>query len=299
MTLNHPRIPPWLNAAVPAGADEKLREMRQLLAIHRLNSVCQSARCPNMARCFSKRTVTFMILGDVCTRNCFFCGVTTAMPRTPDPGEADRIAEAVASLQLRHAVITSVTRDDLGDGGAGHFAKVVEASRVRNPRTVLELLIPDFRGSRTALQAVVDSKPDIIGHNIETVPRIFKQVRKEANFERSLTLLGRIKTLQGSMLTKSGFMVGLGESQEEVIALLAMLRDVRCDMVTIGQYLRPSSSQIPVIEYITPSTFTKYREKALEMGFKAALSGPLVRSSFNASELLVECQDITKPQSTG
>ena len=285
-SVNHTSMPSWLNATAPAGFDHKLREMRQLLSQHRLNSVCQSARCPNIARCFSKNTVTFMILGDVCTRNCLFCGVTTGIPRIPDPGEADRIAEAVASLQLRHAVITSVTRDDLGDGGASHFAKVVEESRVRNSHMVLELLIPDFKGRHTALKAVADSKPDIIGHNMETVPRIFRQVRKEANFERSLALLGRIKTLQGSMLTKSGFMVGLGETQEEVIALLAMLRDVGCDIVTIGQYLRPSAAQTPVIEYITPSTFTKYREKAMEMGFKAALSGPLVRSSFNASELL-------------
>jgi len=286
MPVNHTKIPSWLNATVPVGSDQKLQNMRQLLSKHHLNSVCESARCPNIAHCFSMETVTFMILGDVCTRNCLFCGVTKGMPRTPDPEEAEHIAGAVASLKLRHAVITSVTRDDLCDGGAGHFAKVVEELRVRTSRTVLELLIPDFNGSHKALQAVVNSKPDIIGHNIETVPRIFKQVRKEANLEGSLTLLGRVKALHGSILTKSGFMVGLGETEEEVIALLAMLRDVGCDIVTIGQYLRPTSSQIPVIEYITPSTFGHYREKAMGLGFKAALSGPLVRSSFNASELL-------------
>lgn len=286
MPVNHTRRPSWLNAAVPADSDQKLREMRQLLSKYHLNSVCQSARCPNIARCFSMETVTFMILGDVCTRNCLFCGVAQGMPRTPDPEEAEHIAEAIVSLKLRHAVITSVTRDDLCDGGAGHFARVVEELRFRNSHTVLELLIPDFKGSLKVLQAVVNSKPDTIGHNIETVPRIFKQVRKEAAFERSLTLLDRVKALHGSILTKSGFMVGLGETQEEVIALLAMLRNVGCDIVTIGQYLRPSSSQMPVIEYIPPSTFVHYRERALEMGFKAALSGPLVRSSFNASELL-------------
>jgi lipoic acid synthetase len=286
MPVNHARIPSWLNAAFPVGADQKLREMRQLLATYHLNSVCQSAYCPNIARCFSKGTVTFMILGDICTRNCFFCGVTKGMPRTPDPEEAGHIAEAIGSLQLRHAVITSVTRDDLGDGGADHFARVVEESRRRNIPTLLELLIPDFQGSPEALQTVVNSRPDIIGHNMETVPRIFTQVRKEANFERSLALLGRVKALHGSLLTKSGFMVGMGETQEEVIALLSMLRDVGCDMVTIGQYLRPSSSQIPVSEYIAPSIFEHYREKAVAMGFKAALSGPLVRSSFNASELV-------------
>jgi lipoic acid synthetase len=286
MPVNHTRIPSWLNATVPAGSDQKLQDMRKLLAKYHLNSVCQSARCPNIARCFSMGTVTFMILGDICTRNCFFCGVTKGMPCKPDPEEAGHIAEAVAYLKLRHAVITSVTRDDLCDGGAGHFAKVVEESRIRNSHTVHELLIPDFKGSNEALQTVVHSKPDIIGHNIETVPRIFRQIRKEANFERSLALLGRVKPLRNSILTKSGFMVGVGETKKEVIALLAMLRDVGCDIVTIGQYLRPSSSQIPVIEYITPSTFEHYREKAMEMGFMAALSGPLVRSSFNASELL-------------
>jgi lipoyl synthase len=286
MPVNHTRIPSWLNVTVPAGSDQKLQEMMQLLEKHYLNSVCQSARCPNIAHCFSMKTVTFMILGDVCTRNCLFCGVTKGMPRTPDPEEAGHIAEAVVYLKLRHAVITSVTRDDLCDGGASHFAKVVDETRIRNPHTVHELLIPDFKGSHEALQVVVNSKPDIIGHNIETVPRVFKQVRKEANFERSLALLGRVKTLHGSILTKSGFMVGLGETQEEVIALLAMLRGVACDIVTIGQYLRPSSSQTPIIEYITPSTFEYYQEKAMEMGFKTALSGPLVRSSFNASELL-------------
>ena len=231
-------------------------------------------------------TVTFMILGDVCTRNCLFCGIAKGLPRNPDPEEATRIAEAVVSLKLRHAVITSVTRDDLSDGGADHFVKVVEELHVRNFPTVLELLIPDFKGCRTALKSVVDSKPDIIGHNIETVPRIFKQVRKEAHFERSLALLDGIKALQGSTLTKSGFMVGLGETFEEVIALLGMLRDVGCDIVTIGQYLRPSSAQTPVIEYVAPSTFERYRAKAMEMGFRAVSSGPLVRSSFNAAELL-------------
>jgi lipoyl synthase len=227
-----------------------------------------------------------MILGDVCTRICLFCGVTKGMPRTPDPEEPRRIAEAVVSLKLRHAVVTSVTRDDLGDGGDGHFAAVVEESHARASHTALELLIPDFGGSRTALQVVVNANPDIIGHNIETVPRIFTRIRKEANFARSLALLGSVKALQESIFTKSGFMVGLGETREEVTALLAMLRDVGCDIVMIGQYLRPSSSQVPVVEYITPATFGEYREKALEMGFKAATAGPLVRSSFDAAQLL-------------
>lgn len=290
MSTNSLSKPSWLHAAVPAGSDQRLREMRQLLSRLRLNSVCQSARCPNIARCFSAKTVTFMILGNVCTRNCHFCGVPKGTPRTPDAGEADRIAEAVEWLGIRHVVITSVTRDDLDDGGAACFAEVVEGSRTRNPLTVHELLIPDFNGSRQAVDTVVSSHPDILGHNIETVPRIFKQIRKEANFERSLNLLGKAKAFDRSIVTKSGFMVGLGEKREEVVALLRMVRDVGCDIVTIGQYLRPSPAQVPVTEYIYPATFEYYRDKAMEMGFKAALSGSLVRSSFNALELLRSIQ---------
>jgi lipoyl synthase len=286
MQVNHRRMPSWLSATVPAGSDQKLREMRRLLAKHHLNSVCQSARCPNIAHCFCNKTTTFMILGDVCTRNCLFCGVAKGLPRPPDQEEPRHIAEAISSLQLRHAVMTSVTRDDLCDGGASHFAAVVDESRVKNPHTTLELLIPDFKGSQMALQTVVNSKPSIIGHNVETVPRISRQVRKDADFERSLRLLGSVKVINGSLITKSGFMVGLGETQMEVIALLAKLRDVGCDIITIGQYLRPTPAQTPIIDYITPSTFGYYREKAVEMGFKAVLSGPLVRSSFNASQLL-------------
>jgi lipoic acid synthetase len=227
-----------------------------------------------------------MILGDVCTRDCFFCGISKGLPRPPDLEEPKHIADAIFSLKLRHAVITSVTRDDMSDQGAGQFAAVVEESHARNCHTTIELLIPDFKGSQKALRIVVHSKPDIMGHNIETVPSIFKLVRKEADFERSLHLLRRAKDLNGSLLTKSGFMVGLGESQMEVIALLEILRDVGCDIVTIGQYLRPTPAQMPIVEYIPPSTFEHYREKAMEMGFKAVLSGPLVRSSFNAAQLL-------------
>jgi lipoic acid synthetase len=278
--------PSWCTVAIPLGANEKLLEMQQLLSNRKLNSVCQSARCPNIARCFSKGTVTFMILGDVCTRNCLFCGVTKGMPQEVDAGEPGRIAEAVSSLKLRHAVITSVTRDDLLDGGATHFSKVVGEIRRRNPQTVLEMLIPDFQGFCESLQTIVCSKPDIIGHNIEAVQRIFQKVRKEASFERSLDILGKIKSMNGSILTKSGFMVGLGEEEGEVLELLSALRNTWCDIVTIGQYLRPSASQIPICEYVRPSQFAFYQEKAMKMGFKAALSGPLVRSSFNASELL-------------
>ncbi len=286
MYENNRRMPSWLSATVPADSDRQLQGMRQLLAKHHLNSVCQSARCPNIAKCFCNKTVTFMILGDVCTRSCSFCGVSKGLPRTPNLEEPRNLAEAIFSLKLRHAVITSVTRDDLCDGGASHFAAVVEESRARNSSTALELLIPDFRGTHNALQAVVNSKPNIIGHNVETVQRISKHVRREADFERSLQLLRNVKALNGSLITKSGFMVGLGETKMEVIGLLAKLHGVGCDIITIGQYLRPTSEQIPVVKYITPATFGYYREKAMEMGFKAVLSGPLVRSSYNASQLL-------------
>jgi lipoic acid synthetase len=236
-----------------------------------------------------------MILGDVCTRTCSFCGVSKGLPRTLNLEEPRNVADAIFSLKLRHAVITSVTRDDLCDGGASHFAAVVEESRARNSSTALELLIPDFRGSHEALQAVVNSKPNIIGHNVETVQRIFQQVRREADFERSLQLLGEVKALNRSLLTKSGFMVGLGETRMEVIGLLAKLRDVGCDIITIGQYLRPTPKQIPVVKYIAPSTFGYYRAKAMEMGFKAVLSGPLVRSSYDASQLLDSIERTTAP----
>ena len=278
--------PAWCSVPIPLGADEKLQAMQRLLSKQKLNSVCRSARCPNIAHCFSRETVTFMVLGAVCTRNCLFCAVTKGMPEPLDEGEPGRIAEAVSALKLRHAVITSVTRDDLGDGGATHFSRVTEAVRMKRPQAAVELLVPDFQGSPDSLQTIVRANPDIVGHDMETVQRMFKAVRKEASFKRSLDLLGTVKQLNGSLLTKSGFMVGLGEEEKEVLELLSQLRDARCDIVTIGQYLRPSASQIPVREYVQPGQFAFYQAKALEMGFRAALSGPLVRSSFNASELL-------------
>jgi lipoic acid synthetase len=279
------RLPPWLTAKVPAEAGEKVSAMRSLLSRGRLNSVCQSARCPNIAHCFSKGTVTFMILGNICTRNCLFCAVSKGRPDDPNPEESYQIAEAVRALNLRHVVVTSVTRDDLDDGGAFLFSQVVKAIRSSNPKTTVELLIPDFYGSMQALKMVADSNPDIIGHNIETVPRIFKDIRSAASFERSLHVVNKIKELNRSIVTKSGFMVGLGETQREVLEVLSMLRDVRCDIVTIGQYLRPSSEQVPISEYIHPELFAFYQTQAEKLGFKAVLAGPLVRSSFDAAAL--------------
>lgn len=279
------RLPPWLTAKVLAEAGEKVSAMRSLLSRGRLNSVCQSARCPNIAHCFSKGMVTFMILGNICTRDCLFCAVSKGRPDDPNPEEPSHIAEAVRALNLRHVVVTSVTRDDLDDGGAFFFSQVVKAIRSSNPKTTVELLIPDFYGSMRALKMVADSNPDIIGHNIETVPRIFKDIRSAASFERSLHVVNKIKELNRSIVTKSGFMVGLGETQREVLEVLSMLRDVRCDIVTIGQYLRPSSEQVSISEYIHPELFAFYQTQAEKLGFKAVLAGPLVRSSFDAAAL--------------
>ena len=284
------RLPPWLTATVPAEAGEKVAAMRSLLSRGRLNSVCQSARCPNIAHCFSKGTVTFMILGNICKRNCLFCAVSKGTPYDPNPEEPYHIAEAVLALNLRHVVITSVTRDDLDDGGASYFSEVVKAVRSSNPMTTIELLIPDFCGSMQALKIVTDSNPDVIGHNIETVPRIFKDIRSMASFEQSLQVVHQIKELNRSLVTKSGFMVGLGETKREVLEVLSMLRDVCCDIVTIGQYLRPSSEQVPVIEYIHPELFDFYKTEAKKLGLKAVLAGPLVRSSFDASALFDSVQ---------
>jgi len=236
-----------------------------------------------------------MILGNICTRDCLFCAVSKGRPDDPNPEEPSHIAEAVRALNLRHVVVTSVTRDDLDDGGAFFFSQVVKAIRSRNPKTTVELLIPDFYGSMHALKMVADSNPDIIGHNIETVPRIFKDIRNAASFERSIHVVNQIKELNRSIATKSGFMVGLGETQREVLEVLSMLRDVCCDIVTIGQYLRPSSEQVPIIEYIHPDLFAFYKAEAKKLGFKAVLAGPLVRSSFDASALFddlpVSCRD--------
>lgn len=284
MCPDQKRLPPWLTAKVPAEACEKVAAMRSLLSKGRLHSVCQSARCPNIAHCFSKGTVTFMILGNICTRNCLFCAVSKGKPDDPNPEEPYHIAEAVRTLNLRHVVITSVTRDDLADGGAFFFSQVVKAIRGSNPKTTVELLIPDFNGSMQALKMVADSNPDIIGHNIETVPRIFKDIRSAASFERSLHVINQIKELNRSLVTKSGFMVGLGETKREVLEVLSMLKDVHCDIVTIGQYLQPSSEQVSIIEYIHPEIFAFYKTEAEKLGFKA-LAGPLVRSSFDASVL--------------
>jgi len=274
--------PNWL--VVKAPKEETLQQMRRLLDDLNLHIICDQALCPNIGTCFSHGTATFLILGDTCTRNCGFCAVKKGKTRPPDPEEAERVAKAVKRLRLKHAVVTSVTRDDLEDFGAGQFASAVTRIRALNPEARIELLIPDFEGSSEALKKVVKANPDIIGHNLETVPRLYPQVRPRASYQRSLQLLKMIKVLNGAILTKSGLMLGLGEKEREILSVMKDLRSVDCDILTLGQYLQPSERQLKVEEYIKPEKFKKYQEIGLHLGFAYVASGPLVRSSFNAEE---------------
>ncbi|WP_142413674.1 lipoyl synthase [Hathewaya massiliensis] len=276
--------PDWLKVKIDLGAN--LKQVKALTQSLSLNTVCQEANCPNRMECYNKRTATFMILGSVCTRNCRFCNVTPGKPQCVDPEEPRHLAEAVKELGLKHAVVTSVTRDDLPDGGASHFAKVIEEIRRLNPNTTVEVLIPDLKGNWDALKIIVDAKPEILNHNVETTPNLYKTVRPQAIYKRSLELLEKAKEMDNSILTKSGFMLGLGETEEEIIDLLKDLRAIDCDVVTIGQYLRPSKEHLEVKEYVHPDTFNKYRDIGMEMGFKYIASSPLVRSSYNASKVL-------------
>ena len=271
--------PPWIRARVPAGA-EYLRVVGLVRGMH-LHTVCEEAQCPNLGECWGRGTATFMILGDVCTRACGFCAVRTGKPAAPpDPEEPRRVADAVAALGLRHAVITSVDRDDQPDGGAGSFAACVREIRARAPECSVELLIPDFKGDWSALAIVLASRPEILNHNVETVPRLYRTVRPGARFERSLELLAR--SAQAGLLTKSGIMVGLGEEWDEVRATIGRIRDAGTEILTVGQYLRPSREHAPVERYYSPDEFVALKELALDMGFRHVESGPLVRSSYHA-----------------
>jgi len=274
--------PSWL--VVKAPKEETLQQMRRLLDDLNLHVICDQALCPNIGTCFSHGTATFLILGDTCTRNCGFCAVKKGRTRPPDPEEAERVAQAVKRLRLKHVVVTSVTRDDLEDFGAGQFASTVTRIRGLNLEARIELLIPDFKGSSEALKKVVKANPDIIGHNLETVPRLYPQVRPGASYQLSLRLLKMIKVLNGAILTKSGLMLGLGEKEREILGVMKDLRSVNCSILTLGQYLQPSERQLKVEEYIKPEKFKKYQEIGLHLGFAYVASGPLVRSSFNAGE---------------
>jgi lipoic acid synthetase len=276
--------PEWLRRKLPD--PEALNRMRSLLQRHGLNTVCQGALCPNQGECFGQGTATFLILGKTCTRNCTFCAIPTEeRPPAPDPDEPRRVARAAAELGLKHAVITSVTRDDLEDGGASHFARTVRALRDVNPEITVEVLIPDFQGSGEALKIVMDSEPDILNHNLETVPRLYPEVRPQAVYSRSLELLKRAKEMAPAKLTKSGLMLGMGEEKVEILGVMADLRQVSCDLLTLGQYLRPSGKHHPVARYVTPEEFEELRVEGEKMGFKAVFSAPLVRSSFHAAEI--------------
>lgn len=277
------RLPRWLKKRLPASNEGFFTH--RLLTELSLSTVCEHARCPNLPECYSRRVATFMILGSRCTRNCGFCAVTSAKPEPVDWTEPVRVAQAAKRLGLRHVVITSVTRDDLPDGGAELFHATVVQVRKLTGATV-EVLTPDFQGNWQALERVLAAGPDVFNHNIETVPRLYRRVRPKADYRRSLLLLRRAKQARPGMPTKSGLMVGLGETFEEVLEVLADLRDVECDMVTIGQYLSPSPRHLPVQRYWRPEEFERLRQLAQSMGFRAVACGPFVRSSYRASELL-------------
>lgn len=278
------RKPDWLK--VKLEHSDNFKKVQALTRSLSLNTVCTEANCPNRLECHNKGTATFMILGNTCTRNCRFCNVTSGTPTDVDPLEPIHVAEAIQKLNLRHAVITSVTRDDLVDGGASHFANVINCIRKLNPSTTVEVLIPDLKGNWNGLKTITDAKPEILNHNIETVPSLYSTVRPQAIYSRSLELLKMVKKLDSSILTKSGFMLGLGENDDEVISLLKDLRTYECDIVTIGQYLQPSKNHIELVEYVHPDKFNKFKDIGMDMGFRYIASAPLVRSSYNAAEAL-------------
>jgi lipoic acid synthetase len=278
-----PSKPAWLKRRLPAGREFEMT--RNLIKRSRLHTVCQEAKCPNLWECFSKKTATFLILGPRCTRNCRFCSVEQTHPIPPDAKESARIAEAVQQMKLCYVVITSVTRDDLADGGAFFFAQTIESIRQKMPDTLIEVLIPDFRGNVDALQTVLNARPDVLNHNLETVSRLYPVVRPEADYQRSLNLLRHVKTIDARIPTKSGLMLGLGEMEDEVIQTLADLRSIACDILTLGQYLQPSRKHLKVNRYVTPKEFDRLKRGALRMGFNEVASGPFVRSSYHASEL--------------
>ncbi len=276
------RLPDWIKTNTFNG----LHNTKRVLRNHGLVTVCEEARCPNKGHCFSKPTATFMILGDKCTRDCGFCSVDHDGPAAPDPDEPERVALAAKSMKLNHVVVTSVTRDDLVDGGAEHFVKTIKSLRTHLPQASVEVLIPDLRGDGDSIDKVLKAKPDVFNHNIETIPRLYTIVRPQADYSVSLSVLERARKYSSQTKIKSGFMVGLGESFEEVIEVLNDLNRAGCDFITIGQYLRPSKRNLPVKEYVRPEVFDKYRNIAYEMGFEYVASGPLVRSSMNAEKMI-------------
>lgn len=278
-----PRLPPWLRTRLPT--TESFAHTRALLDELRLHTVCESARCPNHWECWSKGTATFMIGGDRCTRACGFCAVTTAKPWALETDEPARVAEATRRLRLKHVVITAVARDDLPDGGAEHFRQTIEAVGALNPETVIEVLTPDFNDRDASIDAVLAGRPHIFNHNLETVRRLTPNVRSRATYDRSLSVLGKVKARRhNSIYTKSGLMLGLGETEEELFVAMADLRRAGCDILTLGQYLQPTLRHLPIVEFVRPEKFDEYGQRARELGFAHVASGPMVRSSYHADE---------------
>ncbi len=276
------RRPPWLRAKLPGGPN--YGDLVGIMRTQALHTVCEEARCPNIGDCWERRTATFLVLGNLCTRNCAYCAITHGLPTELDHQESERVARAVQAMGLRHAVITSVNRDDLADGGAGIFAATIRRIHEYIPQCTVEVLIPDFKGDAAALQAVLDAGPEILGHNIESVPRVFRVVRHGGHYGRSLELLRRSKEWGYTSFTKSGIILGMGETRDELLQTMADLRAVDCDVLTLGQYLRPGPDYHPIDRYYTPEEFSALRRVGLEMGFKYVESGPLVRSSYHADE---------------
>ncbi|MBA4542122.1 MULTISPECIES: lipoyl synthase [Thermoactinomyces] len=282
------RKPEWLK--IRLNTNENYQELKKMMRSKTLHTVCEEARCPNIFECWANRTATFMILGDICTRACRFCAVKTGLPTELDWQEPERVAEAVEQMGVRYAVVTSVARDDLKDGGAAIFAATIKAIRKRNPFTSVEVLIPDFMGNWDALKVVMDAKPDVLNHNIETVRRRSDRVRSKAKYDRSLELLKRAKEMQPQIPTKSSIMVGVGETFDEVVEAMQDLRAHDVDIVTIGQYLQPTKKHLKIDRYYTPDEFKQLREIGLSMGFSHVESGPLVRSSYHAHEQMASAQ---------
>ncbi len=288
MAIRHPERPAWLKVRFPAGG--KYAELQELMRSQELHTVCEEARCPNIGECWSRGTATFMILGDTCTRSCGFCAVKTGRPGTVDRGEPKRVALAIQQMGLRHAVITSVNRDELADGGAEIFAETIRWVRRLSPGTTIEVLIPDFKGDRDGLATVLDAQPEILNHNTETVPRLYRQVRPQAVYERSLEVLRLAKELDPGTVSKSGLMVGLGETKDELLAVFEDLAAHQVEVLTVGQYLQPTPAHLPIARYWTPDEFAELKEAAEQLGFRHVECGPLVRSSYHAEEQAVSAR---------
>ena len=281
---NTDRKPSWLKIKLPQG--QNYSKVKQVVELNKLHTICSSGKCPNIGECWTKGTATFMIAGDICTRSCKFCATQTGKPLPLDQEEPKKIASSVKLMQLKHCVITSVDRDDLEDKGAKHWAQTIKETRNENPNTIIEILAPDFDGKKELLDIVFEAKPDIFGHNMETVKRLSSQVRSRAKYDLSLEVISQ--ATKSGIISKSGIMVGLGETEEEVVELMKDLRAVGCNLFTIGQYLQPTKDNIPVHEYVTPEQFAKYKEIGMNLGFDNIESGPLVRSSYMAEQTFIE-----------